>query len=109
MTDMQDVQLQRLFARESLPAPDPELIAAVITGVQRQRRNARVVTFMIALCILMVAAVLAPLVAGYLSQAFATLQVVAQGAALRSSHFPLITTVLMALASVGAAAWATRS
>jgi hypothetical protein len=36
-----DVQLQRLFAREPVPASDPALVAAVIAGVERQRRNAR--------------------------------------------------------------------
>jgi hypothetical protein len=105
MNDTKDVRLQRLFAQEPLPAPDPALVTAVIAGVQRQRRNARAVTALLAACVLLVAAVLAPWVATYMSQGFATLQ----GMALRSAHFPLISTALMALASIGAAAWATRS
>jgi hypothetical protein len=44
-------------------------------------------------------------VASYLSQATAALQ----GVSFHGSHFPLLTTALMALASLGAAAWATRN
>ncbi len=100
-----DVQLQRLFAREPVPASDPARVASVIAAVERQRRNARMVSVAIGACILLVTAALAPFVATYLSQAFSALQ----GVTLRSEHFPLITTALMALASIGAAAWATRS
>lgn len=105
MTDTNDIHLQRLFAQEPLPASDPALVAAVIAGIQHQRRNARTVSMLIGLCVLLVTAALAPLVTAYISQAFETLQV----ATVRSSHFPLLTTALMALASIGVAAWATRS
>ncbi len=105
MTDTNDTQLQRLFAQEPLPASDPALVAAVIAGVHRERRNARIVSIMLGLAVLLVAAALAPLVTTYISQAFGSLQL----AAVRSSHFPLVTTALMALASIGAAAWATRN
>jgi hypothetical protein len=104
MTDT-DAQLQRLFAREAPPAPNPSLVAAVIAGVERQRRNARVVTVAIGVCVLLATAALAPVVTMYMSHAMTALQ----GVTLRSSHFPLITTALMALASIGAAAWATRN
>jgi hypothetical protein len=100
-----DVQLQRLFAQETVPAPDPVLVAAVIAGVERQRRSARMVSIAIGACVLLVTAALAPLVTTYMSEAFAALQ----GVTLRGSHFPLLTTALMALASIGAAAWATRN
>jgi hypothetical protein len=100
-----DLQLQRLFAREPVPASDPALIASVMAGVERQRRNARLTNVAIGLCVLLAAAALAPVVTTYLSQGFAALQ----GVTLRSSHFPLLTTALMALASIGAAAWATRN
>ena len=100
-----DVQLQRLFAQEPVPAPDPILVAAVIAGVERQRRSARMVSIAIGACVLLVTAALAPLVTMYMSEAFAALQ----GVTLRGSHFPLLTTALMALASIGAAAWATRN
>jgi hypothetical protein len=100
-----DVQLQRLFAREPVPASDPALVVAVMSGVQRQRRNARVVSMVVSLCVLLATAAVAPLVASYLSQATAALQ----GVSFHSSHFPLLTTALMALASLGAAAWATRN
>jgi hypothetical protein len=100
-----DVQLQRLFAREPVPAPSPALVAAVVVGIERQRRNARVVTVAIGVCVLLATAALAPLVAMYMSQAITALQ----GVTLHSAHFPLLTTALMALASIGAAAWATRN
>jgi hypothetical protein len=100
-----DVQLQRLFAREPVPAPDPALVASVMTGVGRQRRNARLTSVAIALCALLATAALAPVVTTYLSQGFAALQ----GVTVRGTHFPLIATALMALASMGAAAWATRN
>jgi hypothetical protein len=100
-----DVQLQRLFAREPVPASDPVLVAAVIAGVERQRRSARMVSIAIGACVLLVTAALAPLVTMYMSEAFAALQ----GVTLRGPHFPLLTTALMALASIGAAAWATRN
>ena len=104
MTDT-DVQLQRLFAREPLPAPDAALVEAIIAGVERQRRNARLVPVAVGICVLLAAAALMPLVTTYMSEAFAALQ----GVTLRSAHFPLIATALMALASIGAAAWATRN
>jgi hypothetical protein len=56
-------------------------------------------------CVLLATAALAPLVAMYMSQAITALQ----GVTLHSAHFPLLTTALMALASIGAAAWATRN
>jgi hypothetical protein len=105
MNDSQDMQLQRLFAREPLPAANPALVAAVISGVERQRRQGRVVAIAIGVCVLLVTAALAPLVTAYVSEAFAALD----GVALRGAHFPLLTTALMALASIGAAAWATRN
>jgi hypothetical protein len=105
MTDIPDTLLQRLFAQEPLPAPDAALVASVVAGVQRQRRNARAVSLLIALSVLLAAAALAPVVVTYLSQAFASLEL----ANVRSSGFPFLTTALMALASIGAAAWATRS
>ena len=105
MNDAHDMQLQRLFAREAPPAPEPTLVAAVIAGVKRQRRHARVSAIAVGLCVLLATAVLAPLVATYVSQAFAALQ----GVTLRGSQFPLLTTALMAVASIGAAAWATRN
>ena len=105
MTDTPDILLQGLFANEPLPAPDSALVASVMTGVQRQRRNARMVSLLIALCVLLAAAALAPVVVTYLSQAFASLEV----ATVRTSAFPFLTTALMALASIGAATWATRS
>jgi hypothetical protein len=100
-----DVQLQRLFARQPVPASDPALVASIIAGVERQRRNARWTSLAIGVCVLLATAALAPVVTTYLSQAFAALQ----GVTLRGSHFPLLTTALMALASIGAAAWATRN
>jgi hypothetical protein len=100
-----DVQLQRLFAREPVPASDPALVAAVIAGVERQRRNARLVPVAVGICVLLASAALMPLVTTYMSEAFAALQ----GVTLRSSHLSLIATALMALASIGAAAWATRN
>jgi len=105
MTDFPDIRLQRLFAEDPVPAPNASLVASVMAGVQSQRRNARAVSLLIALCVLLVAAALAPVVAMYLAQAFATLEV----AAVRTSGFPFLTTALMALASIGAATWATRS
>ena len=100
-----DVQLQRLFAREPVPAPAPALVASVMAGVERQRRNARLVSVATGACVLLVTAALAPVVTTYVSHGFAALQ----GVTLRGEHFPLITTALMALASIGAAAWATRN
>jgi Na+-transporting NADH:ubiquinone oxidoreductase subunit NqrE len=100
-----DVQLQRLFAREPVPAPDAALVAAVIAGVERQRRNARMVSVAIGVCVLLATAALAPVVTMYLSQGFAALQ----GVSLRGAHIPLLTTALMALASIGVGAWATRN
>jgi hypothetical protein len=105
MTDSHDMQLQRLFASEAPPAPDAALVAAVVAGVGRQRRQASMVSVAIGVCVLLVTAALAPLVTTFMSQAFAALQDVT----LRGSHFPLLTTALMALASIGAAAWATRN
>ena len=64
----------------------PALVAAVIAGVERQRRNARMVSVAIGVCVLLVTAALAPLVTTYMSEAFAALQ----GVTLRGSHFPLI-------------------
>jgi hypothetical protein len=100
-----DVQLQRLFAREPVPSFDPALVASVMASVERQRRNARMVSVAIGACVLLAAAALAPVVTIYLSQGIAALQ----GVTLRGAHFPLIATALMALASMGAAAWATRN
>jgi hypothetical protein len=105
MTDTPDIHLQRLFAQEPLPDASSTLVASVMAGVQRQRRNARAVSLLIALSVLLAAAALAPVVVTYLSQAFATLEL----ASVRSSGFPFLTTALMALASIGAATWATRS
>jgi hypothetical protein len=100
-----DVQLQRLFARQPLPEPNPALVAAVIAGVEWQRRQSRVVSIALGVCLLLATAALAPLATTCLSQAFALLQ----GVELRGAHFPLLATALMALASIGAAAWATRN
>ena len=100
-----DVQLQRLFAREPVPAPDAALVASVMAGVGRQRRNARWTSVAIGLCVLLATAALAPVVTMYLSQGFAALQDVT----LRGAHIPLLTTALMALASIGVGAWATRN
>lgn len=100
-----DVQLQRLFAREALPASDPALVKAVIAGVERQRRNAHLVSIAIGASVLLVTAALAPVVTTYLAQGVTALQ----GVTLRGAHFPLLATGLMALASIGAAAWATRN
>jgi len=105
MTDTPDIHLQRLFAQEPLPAPNAALVVSVMAGVQRLRRNAKAVSLLIALSVLLAAAALAPVVVTYLSQAFATLEV----ATVRTSGFPFLTTALMALASIGAAAWATRN
>jgi len=105
MTDTPDIHLQRLFAQEPLPASNAALVVSVMAGVQRQRRNAKAVSLLIALSVLLTAAALAPVVVTYLSQAFATLEV----ATISTSGFPFLTTALMALASIGAAAWATRS
>ena len=100
-----DVQLQRLFAREPVPAPVAALVASVMAGVERQRRNARMVNVAIGACVLLATAALAPVVTTYLSQGFAALQ----GVSLRGAHIPLLTTALMALASIGVGAWATRN
>jgi hypothetical protein len=105
MSDSNEMLLQRLFAQEAPPAADPALVKAVIAGVERQRRNARMASVAIGVGVLLATAALAPLVATSMSQAFTALQ----GVAMRSSHFPLLATALMALASIGVAAWATRS
>jgi hypothetical protein len=105
MTDTPDVHLQRLFAQEPLPEANTTLVASVMAGVQRQRRNARAVSLLIALSVLLAAAGLAPVVVTYLSLAFETLEV----ASVRTLAFPYLTSALMALASIGAATWATRS
>jgi hypothetical protein len=78
---------------------------AVVAGVERQRRQARLVSIAIGACVLLATAVLAPLVTTYISEAFAVLG----GVTLRGAHFPLLAMALMALASIGAAAWATRN
>jgi hypothetical protein len=115
MNDIRDIQLHRLFAQEPLPAPDPALVEAVMADVERERRNARAVTGLVALCVLLVAAAVAPLAATYISHLFATLEVATIEVAMlgmagmRGSYFPLVSTALMALAIVGAAAWAIRS
>jgi hypothetical protein len=110
MTDIPDTHLQRLFAQEQLPAPNASLVSSVMAGVQRHRRNARAVSLLIALSVLLAAAALAPLVMTYLSHAFATLEVVTiEVASVRTPGFPFLTTALMALATIGAATWATRN
>jgi len=115
MNDVRDIRLHRLFAQEPLPAPKPALVEAVMARVEQERRNTRMVTSLTALCVLLVAAALAPVVATYISQAFATLQVgtvevaTLGVAGIRTSYFPLLSIALMTLALVGAAAWAIRS
>jgi hypothetical protein len=105
MNDTKDVQLQRLFAREPLPAPDPALVARIIDRVSRQVRNTRAVNLVIALSVVLFAAALAPWVGTYMNDAIGAVQV----ATLRAPQVPLLGTALMALASIGAATWATRS
>jgi hypothetical protein len=115
MNDIRDIQLHRLFAQEPLPEPEPELVEAVMASVESERRNARLVTGVVALCVLIVAAALAPLVTTYVSQALATFhvgtfEIATLGiAGVRNAGLPLVSTLVMALALVGAAAWAIRS